>query len=398
MSAEDDLVRLDLVEVLERLGHTPGDGGFIGIGIRPGGCPFQTMVVAAERADSHVTGFLTHSDHPRSDMYFSVNSVRARLTTGRGGKSDVTRWCALFCDFDVKPGAFTNINDALVCVAAVSAMLGTRPSVLIFSGHGVQPLWPIEDGMLDTEAKWQRATRLSRRFGRLVAEVAWRNHQAGVDFVFDLSRLLRVPNTFNHKDPRHLALAYAVADTGAPLTVDQIEEILDAWGVDLDVPARPSDSAVRGEVISDPEDWGFARSDCNYATAMVSRWGTDSDRPKAGRHQWAMDRATRLACAQRLGCLTEDGLDSALEHLESSLAHWCQLVGVPRPLHRNEIRGDTSSAWSWGQDKASKLTDEQTRAELGGHIHDSKNPFGIRFRRVPVRVPGRRQQSGGWPR
>ena len=53
-----------------------------------------------------------------------------------------------------------------------------------------------------TETKREAAARLSRRFGRLVATVAWRDHHAGVDSVFDLFRMLRVPGTFNYKNPR----------------------------------------------------------------------------------------------------------------------------------------------------------------------------------------------------
>jgi hypothetical protein len=96
-----------------------------------------------------------------------------------------------------------------------------------------------------------------------------------------------------------------------------------------------------------------------------------------------MDRAVRLACAQRLGCLTEDGLNAALEHLEKTLTYWCQVVGVPRDLHHDEIGG----AYRWGVDKASKLSEAEARAQLGGHGHDS-DPFGIRSKPPkPERIP-----------
>jgi hypothetical protein len=51
-------------------------------------------------------------------------------------------------------------------------MVGTRPSVLIYSGHGLQPPWPIEGGELNTFAKWRHAYRLNRRFDRLAGRVA----------------------------------------------------------------------------------------------------------------------------------------------------------------------------------------------------------------------------------
>ena len=260
-------------------------------------------------------------------------------------------------------------------------MLGTRPSVLIYSGHGMQPLWPIEDGVLDTEAKWEAAARLSRRFGRLVATVAWRDHHASVDSVFDLSRMLRVPGTFNVKDHRRWVMAYAVADTGGPLTVYQIAEAIDEWGEALGVPELASDIPVRGTVLSPPDDWSFGDTDCRYTQTMVAAWGQESDRPKAGRHQWAMDRAIRVACAQRLGCLTEGGLGTALEHLQTALEHWCQIVGDPRALHRNEI----VDTYRWAVDKVATLTEAQARTELGSHGHGEALPFGRRARE-PLRT------------
>jgi hypothetical protein len=169
--------------------------------------------------------------------------------------------------------------------------------------------------------------------------------------------------------------------------MDQVEERLDEWAPELE-----SDRPVSGEVISAPGGWRFAACDCAYATSMVSRWGQESDRPKGGRHQWALDRGVRLAAATRLGCLSEAGLKSALEHLEKCLAHWCQVVGEPRALHHKEIQGATWSAWQWGADKVGKMTDTQARAELGGHTHNGKYLFGIRpvgVRPPPMSMPTR---------
>lgn len=377
MSLSETADRISFGDVLDLLGYEIDGGEFLAIGYRPVGRGFCSVVRTPEDAIRFVFEYLLgpYSEFD-CDVYFSINPVAgpARNDGGRGQERDVTRWNALYGDFDVKAGAFKKIDDILACITTISAMLGTRPSVLIFSGHGVQALWVIEDGVLDTEAKWEAAARLSRRFGRLVATVAWRDHHAGMDSVFDLSRMLRVSDTFNVKDPRHIVMAYALADTGGPLTVERIEEALDEWGETLGVPELDSDRPVRGEVISPPSDWRFATADCNYVTAMVSRWGQESDRPKAGRHQWAMDRCVRLACAYRWGCLTEDGLKAALAHLEKALGHWCQVVGHPRGLHRNEI----NDAWKWGVTKVATLTDEQVRGQLAGHTHYGYDPFGRR--------------------
>ncbi|BBX86911.1 hypothetical protein MAUB_47840 [Mycolicibacterium aubagnense] len=98
---------------------------------------------------------------------------------------------------------------------------------------------------------------------------------------------------------------------------------------------------------------------------MVVPWIEESDRPRAGRHQWAMSCAVRLAAAYRLGCIAEDDLKASLEHLEKALEHWCLQAGVPRELHHDEV----GSAFRWAVTKVASFTDEQTRGELRDHSH-----------------------------
>ena len=185
---------------------------------------------------------------------------------------------------------------------------------------------------------------------------------ASLDNVSDLARIVRVPGTTNWKDPANPAPVYAVRDSGGPLTVDQVEEFLDAWAPEID-----SDQPVAGEVVSPADTWKFGRSTCAYVAAMVRSWGRPSDEPKAGRHQWAMSRCVRLAAAHRLGCITQHGLDQALAILESALKHWCQVVGVPRDLAPDEV----GSAYRWAEAKVATFNHQRARSELGHHQHFS---------------------------
>ncbi|MGE5696834.1 MAG: hypothetical protein ACM4D3_16865 [Candidatus Sericytochromatia bacterium] len=258
---------------------------------------------------------------------------------------------------DVKAGAFSDLATACDFVDALSGMVGTRPSHVIHSGHGLQPLWPIDDGVLDTEEKWTRAYRLSRRFGRLANRVA-SEFSARLDTVSDLARIVRVPGTTNWKYPADPAPVYAVRGSGGPLTVDQLEEVLDEWA-----PQMASDEPVTEVVLSPPQHWKFGRKTCAYVAAMVKSWGRPSDEPRAGRHQWAMTRCVRLAAAHRLGCITRHDLDQALLMLESALKNWCQVVAVPRDLAPEEVGG----AYRWAEAKVATFSDQRTRFELGHH-------------------------------
>jgi hypothetical protein len=343
---------MSLDDVLDCLGRQGGE--FTAVCHKPVGGPFSSSVVESVNAAARVKALRS-----MSDTWFTVNPTAgpARVGGGRGGDRAVTRCAALVLDIDVKEGAFPDLDKASEFVSAVSSILGTRPSVVIHSGHGVQPVWIIEDGLLDTEEKWTRASTLSRRFGRFANRVA-SDFSASLDTVSDLARIIRVPETMNWKDPANPAPAYAIRDSGGPLTVDQIEEFLDEWA-----PEIASDVAVEGAVLSPSETWKFAASTCAYVAAMVGAWARASDKPKAGRHQWAMTRCVRLAAAHRLGCITAAGLHEALTILEAALQHWCQMTAPVRELAPDEV----GSAYRWAEAKVATFSNLRAQSELGHH-------------------------------
>lgn len=275
-------IRLDLDDVLDYLGRA--DGEFTAVCHRHIGGAFNSSVVESVSVSTQLK-----LQPEKACIWFSVNPTAGpeRHNQGRGREREVSRLAALYLDVDVKDGAFPDLDKAVEYVRVLSGMVGTRPSLVIYSGHGLQPVWPIEDGELDTDEKWSRAYRLSRRFGRLASKVA-SDFSANLDNVSDLSRVLRVPGTKNWKDPATPAEVYAVRDSGGPLTVDQVEEFLDEWAPEIE-----SDEPVSGETVSSPDGWKFAQVTCLYVAKMVRSWNQESDRPKAGRHQWALKRCVR---------------------------------------------------------------------------------------------------------
>ncbi len=262
------------------------------------------------------------------------------------------------CDLDVKLGACPTIGVAHQIIDNLSAVLDIRPSVIVDSGHGVHGYWPIEDGAIGEQFTTGRAGALVRRWGRLVAVVADK-HQAHADNVFDLARMLRVVGTFNNKSASNGATpirVIAYTDTGAPVTVMEIDARLTEMGIC----AEPEDSAA--ETISAPETWVWAGQTCGYVTAMIDAW--HADRPP-GRHPWLTSQSVRLACAHRLGCVTEADWRRAREVLEARFTQLC--TGNPQ---RAPGRFEVAAAWRFGIERASTKTDDQARAELGGHPHD----------------------------
>ena len=109
----------------------------------------------------------------------------------------MTRLSALWADLDVCAGKCATLDVAHTIIGDLTATVGTRPSVIVETGHGLHPYWPLADGWI-TNGDIGPARALIRRWGRLVAAVA-NDHGAQVDNVYDLARMLRVPGTFNNK-------------------------------------------------------------------------------------------------------------------------------------------------------------------------------------------------------
>ena len=325
-----------------------------------GGIFTSDVVLSTDAAD-------TASKLPaRADVWFSINPVKGppRQRAGRGKATDVTRWAALYLDVDVKPGGFADLDAARAFVDEISALIGTRPSIIIYSGHGLQTIWPIDGGLLSTPKDWDRAYRLARRFGRLAARIA-DSRGATLDTVSDLSRVLRAPDTTNWKDPTTRSRRRRIATPAdhSPSTRSRSSS--------TGTPALGNDEPITGAVESAPADWAYGQETCKYVVEMIKGWKTDH--PKGGRHQWALDRCVRLAAAHRLGCITEKHLPVALDRLEAALKHWCATTEPRRELHHNEVRGDDHSAHPWAVAKVATFTDEQTKAELGGHKHRTQS-------------------------
>ena len=164
-----------------------------------------------------------------SHFWFGVNPVSRDVVKGRGTVKDITRLAALYADLDVKPGGCPDLDTARLLIDDMSDVLHMRPIAVIHSGHGLQPIWPVERTSAESLSYPGDAAKLLQRFRHAVEFVA-KCHDCTVDPVFDLPRILRVPDTLNVKDVEHPVPTWCEADTGTPLTVEQIVTALDEFG------------------------------------------------------------------------------------------------------------------------------------------------------------------------
>lgn len=161
-------------------------------------------------------GDLEHWEAPHDrDVYFGVNPVSRAVSSGRGTDSDITRVRVLFADLDIKHDSLQTLDECREVVDRLARAVGVPPTVVVESGHGLQPYWRlasprssstrIADEQTEDGARWSRQVwrEVYARWGGLVQQVAREvRPDAKIDNVYDLSRILRCPGSANWKsDP-----------------------------------------------------------------------------------------------------------------------------------------------------------------------------------------------------
>jgi len=189
------------------------------------------------------------------DVFFGVALRRNGLDEHhRGGNVDVTLIPGLWVDLDIgKPGDAEHRPSPSNEVEAQRLLdrLPLKPSIVIRSGHGLHVYFLFNEPLA--------AQEINGLIGRWKAYILAHADSLGFGLdkgCFDLSRVLRVPCTFNHKDRErnaHAPVLPVSIHTFEPTrryTLDQVEEMLDLCE---DVPADigEDNSANRTEATND---------------------------------------------------------------------------------------------------------------------------------------------------
>jgi hypothetical protein len=355
----------NLSQMLDTLGIRPDE--YVGLLRIKGNDKPARIVKAADvwRAECDMTGSGWHD-------YFGVNPTTGPARNGERGKEEhVTRVVGLQADLDVKPGACKDFDTAYAIIDVISASVGARPTVVISSGGGLQPIWA-----LDGDCSRDDGIALLRRFGRLVKHIGGL-HGAKLDSVFDASRVLRIPGSRNWKPahgPEGKAVT-AVRDTGGPLDPATLSERLD----ECNVPEDDDDRKIGlGEVQAAEADWKFARETCGYAATVTKEWLTER---VTDRHHWLLSCFVRLQCMRRNGCITRRDYDRSKAALVARFEHLCatqeQTRKVPQDITLPDGKvkmGEVSELHAVAVERGERKTPTEVDKELGtkdggGHVH-----------------------------
>lgn len=371
----DRRYRVNLEELLTKvLGYTEDE--WLAICTESDSKQWGAVVVRVDKVSD-----LIARDATGMNVYYSVCPVRSGLAPGAKGKAeDVTRLSALWGDLDVKDGSgVSTMEDARAIIDQLTEWLGVAPSAITRSGHGLHPLWPVSDGEIRSDSDRARAEMLLSQW-----KAAVRKAGAGVDSspdsVFNLDRVLRAPGSQNVKVPAEPIDVVTETYPVSPLTMAEIEFALDAAGIEPDERVAKRASGRTGSVVAPAAEWEHAEvAHCGYAKTTTGAWARDG--VGSGRHQWLGDRAVRLACMVRRGCLTTADAAAIKDSVWARFSVFCKegVGGAPRAAIRFDGDSDAGDwgLFQWAMDQVSMMTDEEIREQLGGHAHDAELAGGV---------------------
>ena len=376
---EWDKTTTPVLDLHESLGHDPEAN--IAISYINSTGIWNTRHVKLKYADS----FIRALNDDKNNVYVMVNEVTSLVAAnGRGDASQVTRLKALWADLDFKDSGLQDAQTAKNVIDLLSGMLNSEPTAIVFSGYGLQPYWEIEDGNI-TEANRVYIAGLLKRWGALVQRVA--SIEGGhVDPVYDLPRVLRAPGSYNHKvagEP--VATQIARPGGSSPISIDQVEEILLAYGF------TESDVIDEFVVLSDPSSWEPAEFDCAWAATLLD---TISSGNPTARHPWMVGMAVRIEAAARYGCVTEETHAELVHLLRDKFEDLIGQGTAARVPTANEV----PSSFVWARSLVSSFDDAKLVQAVNYHTHKMgelravpdlpKESAGVASSSVPVSTDG----------
>lgn len=155
-----------------------------------------------------------------SDVYFGCASYKD--DTSRT-KDNVHAVKAFWLDLDAGRGKpYKSYTEAVAALGQFCADLGLPKPTAVTSGNGVHAYWVLDEAI--TRAEWEP---VAEQF-KLITEA--KNLHADPSRTADIASILRIPGTFNYKNPQDPKLVVTLFEA-VPMSIGQFKSILDNTGI-----------------------------------------------------------------------------------------------------------------------------------------------------------------------
>jgi P4 family phage/plasmid primase-like protien len=341
------MIETPFSELLSRLGRTEDD--MVTICYQSAVQKFSAKTIKVSSAESTVSALTSLGNN----VWFEINPSNV---TGRATAKDITGLAAFYIDIDYKDSGAGSIKQARELIEVLTDLIGVAPSAVVYSGHGIQPYWAIDDP--DGEFDLALAQGVLNRWGAFCRFVAG-SLGVKLDSVFDVPRIFRAPGSLNMKDPENpVDVVATFPETWRPVSIDEINDVLIAHGVTSEM-NMPDDF----ELVSASSEWNFAAHDCQFTPTLYAGVRPTNQPPKS-RHGWLLQQLVLLNGAHRNGCLTEATAQDLLTHINARFNEYLKLAPAREP-NIGEVRG----ANQWAVARVESFTDAKLAQEMRQHVH-----------------------------
>lgn len=189
------------------------------------------------------------------DIYFGVGVSKKDFgPTKRCPQKAITGIPGFYVDIDIKDSkAHKGKEYPKTIDEALSLIIGHGfdPSVIINSGYGLHCYWLFEKmWMFENEPEWFRAKMLSKRMSETIKKRAI-DINRDIDSIFDLSRVLRPPGSFNcKKKTKAEVLIHSINDNR--YTPAFFDETLEKQPIPTSFIETPSPDEIQKEILTEP--------------------------------------------------------------------------------------------------------------------------------------------------
>ncbi|MCW4027979.1 MAG: primase alpha helix C-terminal domain-containing protein, partial [Candidatus Bathyarchaeota archaeon] len=169
-----------------------------------------------------------------TDVYYGIGLQERIQQNGRGGEDSVIAIPGLWLDVDIQGDNHKSRNLPPDEESAMRLLesYNLRPTLIISTGGGFHAYWLFDQPMLlRNDEDREKAKNLSRRFQAMFRQFA-REEGWEIDNTSDLSRLLRLPRTYNHKLGNPIPVRVTQYNKSSRFSLTEIEDSLGAVKLD----------------------------------------------------------------------------------------------------------------------------------------------------------------------
>jgi hypothetical protein len=181
-----------------------------------------------------------------TDVYYGIGLQEEIPQNGRGGEDSVVAIPGLWLDVDIQGDNHKSKNLPPDKEAAMR-LIGSynlNPTLVISTGGGLHAYWLFfEPIWLRNDAERKKAKELSRRFQGMFRQYASKEGWE-IDNTSDLSRLLRLPRTYNHKQGNPIPVEVIQYKRDFRFSLGEIEKSLDEVRLDDSTQSVPESGTI----------------------------------------------------------------------------------------------------------------------------------------------------------